>query len=96
MVWAISPGHFTIYDTDDQLKVIKTVMKEHNISDKAVTPKAVQNLISRSKDKLITPDKFSTKGKNGSDDYQLSTAKTIRIPTIRQGLRRRMRSTLTI
>ena len=52
-------------------------MKEHNISDKAVTPKAVQNLISRSKDKLITPDKFSTKGKNGSDDYQLSTAKTI-------------------
>lgn len=70
-------SNFTIYDTDDQLKVIKTVMKEHNISDKAVTPKAVQNLISRSKDKLITPDKFSTKGKNGSDDYQLSTAKTI-------------------
>ena len=70
-------SNFTIYDTDDQLKVIKTVMKEHNISDKAVTPKAVQNLISRSKDKLITPDKFSTKGKNGNDDYQLSTAKTI-------------------
>ena len=34
-------SNFTIYDTDDQLKVIKTVMKEHNISDKAVTPKAV-------------------------------------------------------
>lgn len=70
-------SNFTIYDTDDQLKVIKNILKERNISDKTFPPKTVQNIISRSKDKLITPEKFSVKGKNGSEDYALSTAKTI-------------------
>ena len=69
--------NFTIYDTDDQLKVIKNILKEHNISDKTFPPKTVQNIISRSKDKLITPEKFSVRGKNGNEDYALSTAKTV-------------------
>ncbi len=70
-------SNFTIYDMDDSLKVIKNIMKDRNISEKTFTPKTIQNLISRAKDKLITPEKFVTKGKNGGDDYLLTTARTI-------------------
>ncbi|MBR4305277.1 MAG: UvrD-helicase domain-containing protein, partial [Ruminiclostridium sp.] len=77
---ALSLGYksnFTIYDTDDSLKVIKNIMKDLGISEKVLTPKSVQSLISRAKDKLISPEKFSTTAKNGNEDYLLSTAKTI-------------------
>ncbi len=70
-------SNFTIYDTDDTAKVIKNIMKERNISDKTFTPKSVQNIISRAKDKLITPEKFSVRGTNGNEDFMLSTVKTI-------------------
>jgi len=49
---------FTIYDTDDSLRVIKACMKELNISEKVFTPKSVFAAISRAKDRLITPDRF--------------------------------------
>ncbi len=56
---------FTIYDTDDSKKVILTCMKQLNIDEKQLPPKAVQNAISRAKDKLQTPDDFMTEA--GSD-----------------------------
>ena len=37
---------FTIYDSDDSLRVIKDCMKSLNISDKLVSPKEIQTLIS--------------------------------------------------
>lgn len=70
-------SNFTIYDMDDSLKVIKNIMKERNISEKSFTPKTIQNLISRAKDKLITPEKFSARGTDGNEDFLLSTVKTI-------------------
>ena len=70
-------SNFTIYDMDDALKVIKNIMKEKNISEKTFTPKSIQTIISRAKDKLITPDKFSAMGKNGNEDFLLATAKTV-------------------
>lgn len=68
---------FTIYDTDDSLKVIKEVMKYLNVSDKAFSPKEFQSRISRAKDKLITPDRFLVNGEGGRPDFKLEKARDI-------------------
>lgn len=68
---------FTIYDTDDSLKVIKDVMKTLQISDKAFSPKEFQSKISRAKDKLITPDRFPVYTDGGKADFKLEKAKEI-------------------
>ena len=51
-------SHFTIYDTDDQRRLMKEIMKQHNIDDKFVPHKSVLAAISNAKDKLITPAEF--------------------------------------
>ena len=48
------PG-FSIYDTDDQKKLIVRCMKDMNLDDKKFPPKSMLNLIGRAKDKLMTP-----------------------------------------
>lgn len=47
---------FTIIDYDDQLKVIKQILKEHNLDEKQSPPKLLLHIISRLKDKAITYD----------------------------------------
>lgn len=49
---------FVIYDSSDQLTLIKDCMKELNYSDKAMDPKFVISVISNAKDKLINPKQF--------------------------------------
>lgn len=68
---------FTIYDTDDSLRVIKEVMKYLNISDKAFSPKEFQSKISRAKDKLITPERFPVFGEGGRPDFKLEKTRDI-------------------
>ena len=51
-------SHFTIYDTDDQKKVIKEIMKSDGIEEKMFPVRSVLSAISRAKDKLITPEEF--------------------------------------
>lgn len=46
---------FTIYDTDDSLRVIKDCLSALNMSDKMFPPKMLQHEISSCKDKLISP-----------------------------------------
>lgn len=46
---------FTIYDTDDSVRVLKDCIKELNINDKQFPPKQVLGSISRLKDQLLTP-----------------------------------------
>ncbi|WP_343562330.1 ATP-dependent helicase [Kiloniella sp. b19] len=48
---------FAIIDSDDQLRVIKQILKESNYDDKKWPPKAVLGAIQRWKDKGFTPDK---------------------------------------
>ena len=67
---------FTIYDTDDSLRVIKDVMKNLNISDKAFNPRDIQNKISRAKDKLQAPEDFSVMA-NGKRDFLLEKTKMV-------------------
>ena len=51
-------SHFTIYDTDDQRRLMKEIMKQHNIDDKFVPHKYVLSEISSLKDKLIPPEEY--------------------------------------
>lgn len=63
-------SHFTIYDTDDQKRVIKEIMKSFNVDEKAFPVKAVLNEISSSKDKLISPEEYR---KEAGMDYRRKT-----------------------
>ncbi len=47
--------HYTIYDSDDQLNLIKLVMETLSISSELYSPNAVRNLISKSKNQFRTP-----------------------------------------
>ena len=49
---------FVIYDTDDRLALIKRAMKELQISDKNVKPKAVEAYISKAKNEGRMPDEM--------------------------------------
>ena len=50
---------FSIYDQDDSKRLISACMKELSIDEKRLAPRACQTEISRAKDKLITPEKFT-------------------------------------
>ena len=58
---------FTIYDTDDQRRLMKSIMKEHNIDDKLVPHRTVLSAISSAKDRLISPEEFAVEN---SFDYR--------------------------
>ena len=51
---------FTIYDTDDQKKLMTDCIKELEFSDKMFTPKAVLSEISRNKEKLIDAEAYAS------------------------------------
>ena len=50
--------NFTIYDTEDQLALIKRVQKDLHIDSKAIKPKLVQSVISQSKNAGISPEDY--------------------------------------
>lgn len=49
---------FVIYDSADQITLVKDCLKELNLSDKVFEPRAVISYISGAKDKLQTPKEF--------------------------------------
>ncbi|MBQ5777338.1 MAG: UvrD-helicase domain-containing protein [Oscillospiraceae bacterium] len=51
---------FTIYDASDAERVVKDVLGELSIDTKAFPPKAVLNIISRAKDRMLSPEKFAS------------------------------------
>lgn len=62
-------SHFTIYDTDDQKRVMKDVYKSLGLNDKEIPIKSALNVISSAKDKLIEPEEFIA---INSSDFRLS------------------------
>ena len=50
--------NFTIYDTDDQVTIVKRVMKKLHVEDKSLKPKTVLAVISRAKNEGETPEEF--------------------------------------
>ncbi len=70
---------FTILDSDDQIRLLKHILKEQNIDNKEHPAKNMAGLIDRWKNKALTPDKVSKdeafhfadgKGKKIYDIYQ--------------------------
>lgn len=53
--------NFVIYDDGDQLSLIKDILKQKNIDDKSIQPRAVLNEISNAKEKLQSPEKYEAR-----------------------------------
>lgn len=60
---------FSIYDTDDQKKLISACQKELDIDDKTFPVRSTLNAISRAKDALMTPRDFA---EEAGSDFRLS------------------------
>ena len=74
-------SHFTIYDTDDQKKIVKDIMNQENIDEKFLPVKAVLSAISSAKDKLITPEKYD---ESATGDFRQSLiSKIYKLYTVR-------------
>jgi len=49
---------FVIYDSSDQLSLVRRALKDLNLDDKMYRPQAIHGAISRAKNELITPQDF--------------------------------------
>ena len=49
---------FVIYDDDDQMTVIKRIVKEMNLNDKMYPPRAIKSVISDAKNRMLTPKEW--------------------------------------
>ena len=53
-------SNFVIFDSDDQERIVKNVIREFNINEKLYRPAAVHAAISRAKNELIMADDYPT------------------------------------
>ncbi|PLX77331.1 MAG: ATP-dependent DNA helicase PcrA [Desulfuromonas sp.] len=69
-------SHFTIYDDQDQERLLKQVLKEMNVPEKALKPRAAANAIDSAKNKGLAPDQVPRNDPHGEliasvyDHYQ--------------------------
>ena len=49
---------FSIYDDDDQMGVIKALVKELKLNDKMYSPREIKSIISDAKNRLLTPSEW--------------------------------------
>ena len=54
-------NNFVIYDVDDQVALIKTIIQDMNLNDKLYRPGPVQSAISRAKNEMIVPKEYLIK-----------------------------------
>ena len=54
-------NNFVIYDADDQVSLVKSIIKEMNLNDKLYRPGAIQSTISRAKNEMIVPAEYLIK-----------------------------------
>ncbi|MGN0477457.1 MAG: ATP-dependent helicase, partial [Ruminococcus sp.] len=66
-------NHFTVYDSDDQKRLVKEILKQLNIDEKFLPVKSVLSEISHAKDKMETPEMMEEKA--GYDHRLVSIAK---------------------
>ena len=66
---------FTIYDTTDSERVMKDVLRDMGLDDKTFPPRYVLSIISKQKDKMITPDALLDGAENSGDIKALHIAK---------------------
>ena len=59
--------NFSIYDDDDQNRVIKDILKQQNIDEKVLHPREIKSKISDAKNKVLSPDEWFS---SSSRDYR--------------------------
>ena len=62
---------FTIYDTDDSLRVVKDCLKDLNLDDKQFPPRSILGYISRAKDAMKLAEEYLAECER-SGDYRLT------------------------
>jgi len=72
-------NQFTVYDDDDSLSLVKSILKERNIDDKKYKPRPVRNYISGAKNKLVGTEQYANQ--YAIDDF---TKKVSEVYTIYQ------------
>ncbi len=66
---------FTIYDSADSERVMKDILKDMSIDDKAVPARYVLGVISKEKDKMVSPDMLLARAEDFHDARLLPIAK---------------------
>ena len=59
---------FAIYDTDDQERLMKRVIKDLNLDEKKYPPRAIRSSISSAKNELIDPNQYAQQGRTYYDE----------------------------
>ena len=60
-------NNFTIYDTDDSIRVIKEILKAKDLDDKMYPPRSVLSAISRAKDDMQLSADFAEESRKSGD-----------------------------
>ena len=71
-------GSFTIYDQSDSERVMKNIIQDFGLDDKTLPAKYVLNIISREKDRLVSPDQFQANVAMANDFRMRYVAKAYR------------------
>jgi len=58
---------FTIYDSDDSQRLVKSCLEQLEIAEKMFPPRSIQGEISRQKDFMVTPEKYE---QSAAGDYR--------------------------
>ncbi len=72
-------SHFTIYDTADCERIMKEIIKDIGLDDKTFPAKYVLTIISREKDKLVTPERYWERAEMSGDIRAQYIAKAYKI-----------------
>ncbi len=60
-------GSFTIYDENDSERLMKRILKDMGLDEKALPPKYVLNIIGREKDKMVSADEYFERAEGMQD-----------------------------
>lgn len=66
---------FTIYDSSDSERVMKNIIKDMGLDDKTFPARYVLSIISKEKDKLVTPDQMVLRAESSNDLRTVHVAK---------------------
>ena len=64
------PRSFTIYDSADQLSVMKAVLRELNLDEKVFAPRAMLAALDKARDELLSPEQYEARYGQSGDPRQ--------------------------
>ncbi len=64
------PRGFTIYDSADQLSVMKSVLKELDLDDKVYPPRSMLSALDKARDELLSPELYEARYGQSADPRQ--------------------------